>query len=137
MRSASGLLWSSKSISSPTVLWGELRFGVGIRTLKKGGDRVHGGIGVGDGDVDDKFSVLVRGDLRPKMDRVLANCILSVKEGGLGLTVSGDGGVVGDGIPILMGSCEDRAIVILLGIGVGCRGKDIGEVAGRLGWGIR
>ena len=131
----SGLLWSSKSISSPTVLWGELGFRVSIRTFKKGGNRVHGGIGVGDSNVDDKFSVPVCGDLRPKMDRVLANCILSVKEGGLGLTISDDSGVVGDGVPILMGSCEDRAIVIHLGIGVGCGGKNIGEVAGRLGLG--
>ena len=52
------------------MLRGELRFGVGIGTLRKGGNRVHGGIGVGDGDVDDKFSVLVCGDLRPKMDHV-------------------------------------------------------------------
>jgi len=89
------------------VLWGELRFGVSIRTLKKGGDRVCGGIGVGGGDVDDKFLVLVCGDLRPKIDCVLANCTPSVKEGGLGLTASDDGGIVGDGVPILMGSCED------------------------------
>jgi len=137
MRSASGLLQSSNSISSPTVLWGELRFGVGIGTLKKGGDRVQGGIGVGDGDVDNKFSVPVCGDLRPKMDHVSANCTLSVKEGGLGLAILDDSGVVGNGVPILMGSCKDRAIVIDLGIGVGCRGKDIGEIAGRLvgmGW---
>ena len=132
MRSASGLLQSSNSISSPTVLWGELRFRVGIGTLKKGGDRVQGGIGVGDGNVDDKFSVPVCGDLRPKMDHVLANCTLSVKEGRLGLAISDDSGVVGDGIPVLMGSCDDRAIVVDLGIGVGCRGKDIGEIAGRL-----
>jgi len=132
MRSASGLLWSSKSISSPTVLRGELRFRVGVGTFKKGGDRVQGGIGVGDGDVDNKFLVLICGDLRPKMDHVSANCTLSVEEGGLGLAASDDGGVVGDGVPILMGSCENRAIVVDLGIGVGCRGKDIGEVAGRL-----
>ena len=56
---------SSKRISSPTVLRGELsRFGVGIGTLRKGGDSVRGGIGVGDGDVNDKFSVPDRGDLR-------------------------------------------------------------------------
>jgi len=99
---------------------------------QKGGDRVCRGIGIGDGDVNDKFSVLVCGDHRPKMDHVLANCTLSVEEGGLGLAVLDDGGVVGDGVPVLMGSCEDRAIIVDLGIGVGCRGKDIGAVAGRL-----
>ena len=82
---------SSKRISSPTVLWGELsRFGVGIGTLRKGGDSVRGGIGVGDGDVNDKFSVPDRGDLRPKMDRVLANCTPSVEEGGVGFFSSVD-----------------------------------------------
>ena len=109
------------------MLWGELRFRVGIGTLKKGGDRVRGGIGVGDSDVNNKISVPICGDLRPKMDRVLANCTLSVEEGGLGLTVSDDGRVVGDGVPILMGSCKDRAIVIDLGIGVGCGGKTLGK----------
>ena len=82
---------SSKRISSPTVLRGELsRFGVGIGTLNKGGDSVRRGIGVGDGDVDDKFSVPDHGDLRPKMDRVLANCTPSVKEGGVGFSLSVD-----------------------------------------------
>ena len=76
---------SSKRISSPTVLWGELsRFGVGIGTLRKGGDSICRGIGVGDGDIDDKFSVPDCGNLRPKMDHVLANCTLSVEEGGVG-----------------------------------------------------
>ena len=129
---ASGLLRSSKSISSPTVLCGELRLGVGIGTLRKGGDRVCRGIGVGDGDVDDKFSVPVHGDLRPKMDRVSANCTLSVEEGWSGLAVLDDGGEVGNGVPILVGSCVDNAIVVDLGIGVGCGGKDIGRWAVRL-----
>ena len=58
----SGLLWSSKSISSPTVLRGELMLGIGIRIVRKAGDRVHRGIGVGDGDVVDQPSVLVCAD---------------------------------------------------------------------------
>ena len=83
--------WSSKRISSPAVLWGELsRFGVGIRTLRKGGDSICRGIGVGDGDVDDKFSVLDCGNLRLKMDHVLANCTLSIKEGGVRFSLSVD-----------------------------------------------
>ena len=82
---------SSKRISSSTVLRGELsRFGVGIGTLRKGGDSVRGGIGVGDGDIDDKFSVPDSGDLRPKMDHVSANCTLSIKEGGVGFSLSVD-----------------------------------------------
>ena len=61
------------------------------------------------------------------MDCVLANCTPSIKEGGLGLAVLDDGRIVGDGVPILMGSCKDRAIVIDLGIDVGCGGKTLGQ----------
>ena len=104
---------SSKRISSPTVLRGELsRFGVGIGTLRKGGDSIHGGIGVGDGDVDDKFSVPDRGDLRPKMDRVLANCTLSIEEGGVGFSLSVDSRMVGDGVSMLVGTGNDRAVMV-------------------------
>ena len=70
------------------MLQGELpRFRVGIGTLSKGGDRVCRGIGVEDGDVKDKFSVLECGDLSPKMDCVSANCTLSVEEGGVGFSL--------------------------------------------------
>ena len=105
--------WSSKRISSPTVLWGELiKFGVGIGTRRKGGDRVRGGIGVGDGDVKDKFSVPVRGDLRSKMDRVSANCTLSVKEGGTGFPSSVDSRMIGDGVLILVGTGGDSTVIV-------------------------
>ena len=104
---------SSKRISSPTVLWGELsRFRVDLGTLRKGGDSVRGGIGVGDGDVNDKFSVPERGDLRPKMDRVSANCTLSVKEGGVGFSSSVDSRMVGDGVSILVGTGGDSAVIV-------------------------
>jgi len=123
----SGLLQSSKSISSPTVLCGELRLGVGIGTLKKAGNRVCGGIGVGDGDVGDKFPVLVCGNLSSEVGCILADCTSGVKEGWLGFAVSDDGGIVDDGVSILLDSCVDNTIVVDLGIGVGCGGKDIGR----------
>ena len=104
---------SSKRISSPTVLWGELsRFGVGIRTLRKGGNSIRGGIGVGDGDINDKFSVPDHGDLRLKMDRVLANCTLSVEEGGVGFSLSVDSRMIGDGVSMLVGMGNDRAVMV-------------------------
>ena len=105
--------WSSKRISSPTVLRGELsRFGVGIGTLRKGGDSVRRGIGVGDGDVEDKFSVPERGDLRPKMDRVSANCTLRVEEGGVGFSSAVDSRMIGDGVLILVGTGGDGAVIV-------------------------
>jgi len=104
---------SSKRISSPTMLQGKLiRFGVGIRTLRKGGNRVHGEIGVGDGDVDDKVSVPEHGDLRPKMDCVSANYTLSVEEGGVGFSLSVDSRIVGDGVLILVGMGNDSAVMV-------------------------
>ena len=128
----SGLLQSSKSISSPTVLCGELMLGVGIRIVRKAGDRVRGGIGVGDCDVIDKPSVLVCADFSSEVGCVLVDCASGVKEGWLGPAVWDDGGMVGDNVPILLGPCVDNTIVVDLGIGVGCGGKDIGRWAGRL-----
>jgi len=128
----SGLLRSSKSISSPTVLRGELILGVVIGIVKKVGDKVRGGIGIGDGDVIDKPSVSVCADLCPEVGCVLSDCTPGVKEGWLGCPIGDDGGMVGDDVCVLLGSCVDNTIVVDLGIGVGCGGKDIGRWAVRL-----
>ena len=87
----SGLLWSSKSISSPTVLCGELRLGVGIRIVKKVGDKVHGGIGIGDGDVIDESPVSVCADFCSEVGCILGDCTSGVKEGRLGSAIWDDG----------------------------------------------
>jgi len=123
----SGLLRSSKSISSPTVLCGELMLGVGIGTVKKVGDKVRGGIGIGDGDVVDKSPVLMCADLCSEAGCICGDCASGVEECWLRATIGDDGGVVGDDICILLGPCVDNAIVVDLGIGVGCGGKDIGR----------
>jgi len=130
--SVSGLLRSSKSISSPTVLRGELRWGVGIRIVKKVGDRVRRGIGVGDGDVVDQPSVPMCADFGPEVGCVSVDCASGVKEGWLVPTVWEDGGMVGNDVSVLLGSCVDNTIVVDLGIEVGCGGKDIGRCAVRL-----
>ena len=127
-----GLLRSSKSISSPTVLCGELRLGVGIGIVKKVGDEVHGGIGIGDGDVVDQLSVSMCADFGSEMGCVLVDGASGVEEGWLGPSIREDGGMVGDNISVLLGSCVDNTIVVDLGIGVGCGGKDIGRCAVRL-----
>jgi len=128
----SGLLRSSKSISSPTVLCGELTLGVGIGIVRKTGDMVCGGIGIGDGDVDDKSSIPVCGDFSSEVGCVSVDCTPGVKEGWLAFAIWHDGGVIGDDVFILLGSCIDNTIVVDLGIGVGCGGKDIGRWAVRL-----
>jgi len=128
----SGLLRSSKSISSPTVLCGELMLGVGIGIVKKVGDKVRGGIGIGDGDVVDESSIPVCADLCSESGCIWGDCTSGVEEGWLGATMGDDGGMVGDDVCVLLGPCVDNTIVVDLGIGVGCRGKDIGRWAVRL-----
>jgi len=123
----SGLLWSSKSISSPTVLRGELTLGVGIGIVKKVGDEVRGGIGIGDGDVVDESLVSMRADLRSEVGCIWGDCASGVEEGWLGAAIGDDSGVVGDDVCVLLGPCVDNTIVVDLGIGVGCGGKDIGR----------
>ena len=128
----SGLLRSSKSISSPTVLRGELRLGVSIGIVKKVGDKVRGGIGIGDGDVVDESSIPMCANLCSETGCIWGDCAFGVEEGWLRATIGDDGGVVGDDICVLMGPCVDNTIVVDLGIGVGCGGKDIGRWAVRL-----
>ena len=123
----SGLLRSSKSIFSPTVLCGELTLGIGIGIVRKAGDMVRRGIGIGDGDVDNEFPVSVCGDFSPEVGCVSVDCTPGVKEGWPAFAILHDGGVVGDDVPILLGPCVDNTIVVDLGIGVGCGGKDIGR----------
>jgi len=106
--------------------------GVGIGIVKKVGDKVRRGIGVGDCDVVDQPSVPMCADFSPEVGCVSVDCASGVKEGWLGPTVWEDGGMVGDDVPVLLGSCVDNTIVVDLGIGVGCGGKDIGRCAVRL-----
>ena len=114
------------------MLRGELILGVVIGTVKKVGDEVHGRIGVGDGDVIDKPSVSVCANLCSEVGCILGDCTSGVKEGWLGASIGDDGGMVGDDVCVLLGPCVDNTIVVDLGIGVGCRGKDIGRWAVRL-----
>jgi len=114
------------------VLCGELTLGVGIGIVKKVGDKVRGGIGIGDGDVVDESSISVCANLCSEAGCIRGDCTFGVEEGWLGATIGDDGGVVGDDVCVLLGSCVDNTIVIDLGIGVGCGGKDIGRWAVRL-----
>ena len=114
------------------MLCGELTLGVGIGIVRKAGDRVHGGIGVGDCDVIDEPLVLVCADFSSEAGCVSVDCTSGVEEGWLGPAIWDDSGMVGDDVPVLLGPCVDNTIVVDLEIGVGCRGKDIGRCAVRL-----
>ena len=70
--------------------------GVGIGIVKKVGDKVRGGIGVGDGDVIDKPSVSVCADFCSEVGCILGDCTSGVEEGWLGPAIWDDGGMVGD-----------------------------------------
>jgi len=87
----SGLLRSSKSISSPTVLHGELALGVGIGIVKKVGNKVHGGIGIGDGDVVDESSVSMCANLCSEVGCIWGDCTSGVEEGWLTAAIGDDG----------------------------------------------
>jgi len=102
-------------------------FGVGIGIVRKVGDEVRGGIGIGDGDVVDESSIPVCANLCSEVGCIWGDCTFGVEEGWLGATIGDDGGVVGDDVCVLLGSCVDNAIVVDLGIGVGRGGKDIGR----------
>jgi len=106
--------------------------GVDIGTAKKVGDEVRGGIGIGDGDVADESSVSMRADLCSKPGCIWGNCTSGVEESWLRAAVGNDGGVVGDDVCVLLGPRVDNTIVVDLGIGVGCGGKDIGRCVVRL-----
>ena len=109
------------------MLYGELMLGVGIGIVKKVGDKVHGGIGIGDCDVIDKPSVSMCANLGSEASCIWVDCAFGVEEGWVGPTIWEDGGMVGDDIPVLLGPCVHNTIVVDLGIEVGCRGKDIGR----------
>ena len=99
--------------------------GIGIGIVKKVGNKVRGGIGVGDCDVVDKPLVPVCADFGSEAGCVLVDCTSGVKEGWLGPAIWDDGGMVGDDVPVLLGPGVDNTIVVDLGIGVGCRGKTL------------
>jgi len=79
-----------------------------------------------------KPSVSVCADLCSEIGCVLGDCTSGVEEGQLGSSIGDDGGIVGDDVCVLLGPCVDNTIVVDLGIGVGCGGKDIGRWAVRL-----
>ena len=65
--------------------------GVGIGIVRKAGDRVRGGIGVGDGGVVDKPLVPVCADFCSEVGCILGDCTSGVKEGRLGSAIWDDG----------------------------------------------
>jgi len=87
----SGLLRSSKSISSPTVLRGEVVLGVGIGIVKKVGDKICRGIGIGDGDVIDKPLVSMCANLCSEAGCVWGDCTSGVEKGWLVSAIWDDG----------------------------------------------
>jgi len=114
------------------VLRGEVMLGVGIGTAKKAGDEVRGGIGIGDGDVVDESPISMRADLCSEPGCIWGDCTSGVEESWLRAAMGDDGGVVGDDVCVLLGPRVDNTIVVDLGIGVGCGGKDIGRCVVRL-----
>jgi len=123
MWSARGQSRSSISISSPIVLgdggggaWG---------TPKKCSKSVHGGIGIGDSDIDKRLAKFIIGDHGSDADLIPTNGAGGVNKGWVGLVVSLKGGVVGEDIPTLVDLGDKGVVIFLLSIGCDKGGEDI------------
>jgi len=123
IQSARGQLRSSISISSPIVLgdggggtWG---------TAKKCSNSVHGGIGIGDGDVDERLVKFVIGDRGSEVDLVPTNGAGGVNKGWVGLVASSKGGVVGEDVPTLVDLGDNGVVIFLFSIGCDKWGEDV------------
>ena len=118
IRSAKGQSRSSISISSPVL-------GVAGGTSRKCAESICGGIGIGDCDVCDRLAKLVIGDCTSKMDLVPFDSTGGVNEGWVGLVCLLKGGVVGEGVPTLVDTCDDGEVILLFDIVGDAGSKDI------------
>ena len=106
------------------------------------GVNVHGGIGIGDGDICDSLTMLAGGLLTDDSYDVSLDGDMGVDEEGAGVvpscrrsaTVTADGRIVGDGVAVLLGAGEDVDSIALLGIGALVVREE--DVAGRHGMGV-
>ena len=121
MRLARGRSRSSMSISS-LVIGDVIGTGGGA---KKCSDSIRGGIGIGDGDVDERLAEFMIGDCGSEMDLVPTHGAGGVNKGWVGLVVSSKGGVVGEDIPTLVDSGDNGVVIFLLSIVCNKWGKDI------------
>ena len=119
--SAKGQSQSSISISSPIVLGnvGSITGGMSRKCAKS----IHGGIGIGDYDVCNRLVKFVIGDHISEMDLVPIDSAGGVNKGWVGLVCSSKGGVVGEGVPALVDSCDNGEVIFLLNV-VGNTGSE-------------
>ena len=120
IRSARERLQSSMSISSPGVLGDG-----GGGTADKCADSVRGGIGIGDGDVDERLAKFVIGDRGSEVDLVPTNGAGGVNKGWVGLVTSSKGGVVDEDVPTLVDLGDNGVVIFLFNIVCDEWGKDI------------
>ena len=121
IRSAKRQSQSSISISSPIVLgnMGSVTGG----TSRKCAESICGGIGIGDYDICNRLAKFVIGDHTSEMDLVPIDSAGGVNKGWVGLVCLSKGGVVGEGVPALVDSCDDGEVIFLLNI-VGDTGSE-------------
>ena len=120
IRSARGRSRSSISISSPVL---GVAGSVAGSTSRKCAESIRGGIGIGDCDVCDRLAKFVIGDRTSEMDLVPINGTGGVNEGWIWLVCLSKGGVVGEGVPTLVDSCDNGEVIFLFNI-VGDAGSE-------------
>ena len=121
MRSLRGRSRSCRIISSEVAASG---------TPKKGTERVRGGIGIGDCEVREGLSEFMIGDLGSEMDGVPVDGTGGVNKEWVGLVVSSSGGVVGEGVPRLVGAGDDGEVILSFNVGCSARREEIWRSGG-------
>ena len=110
------------SISSPVL---SVAGSVAGGTSRKCAKSVHGGIGIGDCDVYDRLVKFVIGDRTSEVDLVPIDGTGGVNKGWVGLVCSLKGGVVGEGVPTLVDTCDDGEVILLFNIVDDTRSEDV------------
>ena len=85
-------------------------------TSRKCAESVRGGIGIGDCDICKRLAKFVIGDHTSEIDLVPFHGTGGVNKGWVGLVCLSKGGVVGEGVPTLVGMCDDGEAILLFNI---------------------
>ena len=113
IRSARGRSQSSMSISSPVL---GVTGSVAGSTSRKCAESIHRGIGIGDCDVCDRLAKFVIGDCTSEVDLIPIDSTGGVNKGWVGLVCLSKGGVIGEGIPTLVDTCDNSEVIFLFDV---------------------
>ena len=90
--------------------------GVAGSMSRKCAESVHRGIGIGNCDVCDRLAKFVIGDHTSEIDLVPIDGTGGVNKGWVGLVCLSKGGVVGEGVPTLVDTCDNGEVIFLFNV---------------------